>query len=536
MSTLGDGGRPARVFDTTRAQVQPPLDAWTEVLAALSLATDLANGHDYEKTLRSCVLAVGLAEAAGLDEPGLRQVFHATMLRFIGCTSFAHEEALVFGDDIAARQAFATVDHGDKRELWRASEAAMQGTPGRLRRLARRGAAMLRASGQLRDLYASQCEIGVRFGTRLSVDEGAIAALGRIHERWDGSGGPAGLREDALGMVACIVQVATLAELVHRRLGVDAAIEIVGRRGGTALSPRVCELLRAHARVLLAPLEQGSAWDAFLAIGSRFPMIAPAHALDDVVTVFADVADLSSVYTLGHSRAVAQAAVTAAEGLGLPTDELATLRHAALLHDLGRVAVPASIWEKPGPLTAADWERVRLHAYYGERILGRAPVLARVAALARADHERCDGSGYPRGAEASPLAARVLAAADVWCALREDRPHRAAHARERAQDELLAEVKAGRLDAQAVDAVLGRVAAPDPAAADVPAGLTTREIEVLRWVARGDTNKEVAVRLGISPRTVGHHLGHAFEKIGVSTRAAAALFIVENGLLRVDEP
>lgn len=513
-----------------------PLDAWTEVLAALSLATDLANGHDYEKTLRSCVLAVGLAEAVELGEPEVRAVLHATMLRFIGCTSFAHEEALVFGDDIAARRAFATVDHGDKRALWHASERAVEGTPGRLRRLARRGGALLRASSQLRELYASQCEIGVRFGTRLSVDAGALAALGRIHERWDGSGGPAGLREDAIGMVACVVQVATLAELLHRRLGVDAAIEIVARRGGTALSPRVCEVLRAHARALLAPLEQGSAWDAFVVIGSRFPMISPAHALDDVVGVFADVADLSSVYTLGHSRSVAQVAVTAAEGLGLPAEELGALRHAALLHDLGRVAVPASIWEKPGPLTAADWERVRLHAYYGERILGRAPALARAAVLARADHERCDGSGYPRGSEASPLAARVLAAADVWCALGEDRPHRAAHARERAQAELLAEVAAGRLDARAVDAVLGRAATPERGAAEVPAGLTTREIEVLRWVARGDTNKEVAARLGISPRTVGHHLAHAFEKIGVTTRAAAALFIVEHGLLHADAP
>lgn len=511
-----------------------PLDAWTEVLAALSLATDLANGHDYEKTLRSCVLAVGLAEALALGEPDVRAVLHATMLRFIGCTSFAHEEALVFGDDIAARQAFATVDHGDKQQLWRASDQAMQGTPGRVRRLARRGVAMLRASGQLRELYAAQCEIGVRFGTRLEVDEGVIAALGRIHERWDGRGGPAGLREDALGTVVCVVQVATLAELLHRRLGVEAAIEIVAQRGGTALSPRVCEVFRAHARALLAPLEHGSAWDAFVAIGSRFPMISPGHALDDVVGVFADVADLASVYTLGHSRAVAQVAVTAAEALGLPAEEIGALRHAALLHDLGRVAVPASIWEKPGPLTAADWERVRLHAYYGERILGRAPALARAAAIARADHERCDGSGYPRGVEASSAAARVLAAADVWCALREDRPHRAAHPRERAHAELLAEVAAGRLDARAVDAVLGRAAAP--ARDDAPAGLTTRELEVLRWVARGDTNKEVAARLGISPRTVGHHLGHAFEKIGVTTRAAAALFIVEHGLLRTDAP
>lgn len=510
-----------------RPHVPAPLDAWTEVLAALSLATDLANGHDYEKTLRSCVLAVGLAEAAGLDQPTIRDVFHATLLRFIGCTSYGHEEALLFGDDIAARLAFAAVDAGDKRQLWRAGGEAMQGSG--LRGLARRGVAMLGAAAKMQHLFSSQCEVGVRFGTRLAIGAGAITALGRIHERWDGSGGPAGLRAEQLGQVVCVVQVATLAELVHRRLGVDAAVEVVAQRRGRALAPPVCDALRAHAHLLLPPLAEGSAWDAFVAVGARFPVIAPAQDLDDVIAVFADVADLASVYTLGHSRAVAQASVAAAEALALPADAIVDLRRAALLHDLGRVAVPAGVWEKRGPLTAADWERVRLHAYYGARILGRAPTLARVAALACADHERCDGSGYPRGVDTAPLAARVLAAADVWCAMREDRPHRPALSPEQAQAELRAEVEAGRLDARAVDAVLGCARGRRPA--DAPAGLTAREIEVLRWVARGDTNKEVAVRLGISARTVGHHLGHAFGKIGVTTRAAAALFIAEQGLL-----
>lgn len=510
------------------------LDPWTEVLAALSLATDLANGHDYEKTLRSCTLAVGLAEAAGLDETQVRAVFHATMLRFIGCTSFAHEESLVFGDDVAARLAFATTDLGDKGELWRAGGEAMRGEPGALRRLARRSVAMLRAATGLRDLFASQCEVGVRFGERLSVDDAVVEALGRIHERWDGSGGPAGLRGEALGSVVSVVQVATLAELLHHRFGAEAAVEVAGQRSGHALAPEVCRALAAHAPALFAPLRLGSAWDAFVAIGERFPMIGPEREVDEVVEVFADVADLASVYTLGHSRAVAETVVAAAREQGRPASEIGELRHAALLHDLGRVAVPASVWEKREPLTAADWERVRLHAYYGQRILGRAPALARVAELACADHERSDGSGYPRGVSSSPPGARLLAAADVWCAMREDRPHRPALSNAQARQELRAEVAAGRLDVEAVDAILGRTRGGGRSA-ETPVGLTAREIEVLRWVARGDTNKEVAGRLGISARTVGHHLAHAYAKIGVSTRAAAALFIVEQGLLQTDE-
>lgn len=510
------------------------LDPWTESLAALSLATDLANGHDYEKTLRSCTLAVGLAEAAGLDEASVRAVFHATLLRFIGCTSFAHEESLVFGDDVAARLAFATTDVGDAREVWRAGGEAMRGVPNPLRRFARRSVAMLRASSGLRDLFASQCEVGVRFGTRLRVDDAGVEALGRIHERWDGGGGPAGLEGDALGPVVTVVQVSTLAELLHQRVGAEAAVEVVMQRAGSALAPAVCTVLADHAPVLFAPLEQGSAWDAFVTIGARFPVIGREHSIDDVVEVFADVADLSSVYTLGHSRRVAEAAVSAARALGLPDDEVVTLRRAAMLHDLGRVAVPASVWEKREPLTAADWERIRLHAYYGQRILGRAPALEAVAVLACADHERSDGSGYPRGVSSSPLAARILAAADVWCAMHEERPHRPALSKSKARRELLAEVEAGRLDAQVVDAILGRGGAER--GERTPAGLTPREIEVLRWVAQGDTNKEVAGRLSISPRTVGHHLAHAYAKIGVTTRAAAALFIVEQGLLHPPEP
>jgi HD-GYP domain-containing protein (c-di-GMP phosphodiesterase class II) len=507
------------------------VDEWTEVLAALSLATDLANGHDYEKTLRTCVLAVGLAEVAGFTEVEQRDVFHATLLRFIGCTSFAHEEALMFGDDIATRHAFATVDFGDLGQLWRAGGEALRGAPA-LGRLVRRGVALTRASDNLQRLFASQCEVATRLGTRLGLGAGVVRALGEIHERWDGEGGPAGLAGEQLGAVVRVVQVANLAELIHHRFGADAAIEVVGRRRGGALGPELADTFCTHARSLLAPLDSGSAWDTFVTTGARFPTIGPGHEVDEIVAAFADVADMVSGYTLGHSRAVAKAAGIGAANLGLSAERRAELQRAALLHDVGRVAVPASIWDKRGSLSPADWERIRLHAYYGDRILRRAPKLRGAAALVCLTHERCDGSGYPRAVDAKALApeGHLLAAADVYCALREERPHRPARSRAEATSELRREVAAGRLHAEAVDALLGSRVASERNSPR-PAGLTPREIEVLQWVARGETNKEVANRLGISPRTVGHHLAHAFEKIGVSTRAAAGLFAVEHGLL-----
>ena len=327
-----------------------------------------------------------------------------------------------------------------------------------------------------------------------------------------------------------MLQVAHFAESMVHRGGVEAASIAVAQRRGEALAPAVCDAFTAHARELLAPLEREGAWAAFVAIGSRFPVVQSSHRVDDVIAAFADFTDLYSVYTLGHSSQVAEVATRAAAALGIAAADIEILRRAALLHDLGRVALPCALWEKSTPLSAAERERIHLHAYWGQRLLARAPSLASEAALAEATHERCDGAGYPRRLEGAALgvAARVLAAADVWCALRSARPQRPAFDDSAAIAMLRGEVRSGQLDARVVDAILG--VGPSSARAR-PAGLTEREIEVLQLVARGDTNKEVAQRLGISARTVGHHLAHAYEKIGVSTRAAAALFAIEHGLV-----
>jgi DNA-binding CsgD family transcriptional regulator len=213
----------------------------------------------------------------------------------------------------------------------------------------------------------------------------------------------------------------------------------------------------------------------------------------------------------------------------LPVADLAVLGRAALVADLGAVGVPSGVWERAGPLGTDEHERVRLHPYLSERVLCRCTGLAPEAALAGAHHERLDGSGYHRGSTAPqlPSAARLLAAADVWTALRQDRPHRPAHAPARARDVLWAEVTAGRLDATAAEAVLSCGGQAAHRRSPRPAGLSDREGEVLRLVARGHSNRAVAAQLSISAKTVGHHVGHIYAKIGVSTRPAAALFAME---------
>jgi HD-GYP domain-containing protein (c-di-GMP phosphodiesterase class II) len=278
-----------------------------------------------------------------------------------------------------------------------------------------------------------------------------------------------------------------------------------------------------------------SAWQAALAAEPGLPGQLGDAEIDDAARTIGEFADLKGRLVRGHSAAVARLAEEAGRRAGLGAGEVTELRRAGHLHDVGRVGVTAAIWDKAGPLTDAERERVRLHAYYTERVLARAPALAGVAALAAADHERLDGSGYHRRIPAAAIgpAARILAAADVLAAMTEDRPHRPALPLDRAADELSREAAAGRLDPDAAAAVMAAAGlSRTPSRRERPAGLSEREVEVLRLVARGLTNKEVAAALEISPRTAGHHLEHVFEKVGVTTRAAATLFAMQNDLLR----
>ena len=192
-----------------------------------------------------------------------------------------------------------------------------------------------------------------------------------------------------------------------------------------------------------------------------------------------------------------------------------------------------AIWDKRGPLTAGEWERVRMHPYLTERMLRSSQALAPCGVIAGQHRERLDGSGYPNGLAGAAItrAARVVGAADAYQAMREPRPHRAALSPDAAARELRAEVGAARMDAEVVEAVLDAAGHRTPRRLAGPAGLTAREIDVLRLVARGRSNKDIAAELVITPKTVGNHIEHIYTKIGVSNRAAASLFAMRQGLL-----
>jgi len=322
-----------------------------------------------------------------------------------------------------------------------------------------------------------------------------------------------------------IVHVATDAALQRLIGGTDHAARVVRERAGHAFDPTIATLLADDATDLLAVDEAASVWDEVLAIEPRPHLCLAGDEIERALAAMGEFTDLMSPSFAGHSGGVADLAAAAAARCGLADTDVATVRRAAFVHDVGRVAIPAHIWQKPTPLTPDEWERVRLHAYYTERVLARSPFLSTLASIADSHHERLDGSGYHRGLTAAslPLPARILAAADAYQAMTQPRPHRPALTSRGAAEMLGEQARAGRLAADAVSAVLEAAGQPAPRLPR-PAGLTDREVEVVAGLARGLQTKQIAHALGISVKTADRHVQNAYAKMGVSTRAAAALF------------
>ena len=509
-----------------------------ELIAALSLATDLGSGQPMERALRRCLLAVALGEALGLGDDELGTVYYVALLQYVGCTTDAHELASVWGDEVAAGDWFAGIGSGEPPEVLAAMLRHLGAGEPPLRR-ARMLATALAGLPRQGKVIAGHCEVGQRLAERLGLGPDVQSALGQVYERWDGKGLPRRLRREAVGLPVRVVKLAQDAETFHRLGGVEAAVAVLRRRAGAAHDPSLVARFCQEASRLFGRLEAAPSWEGVLDAEPGARRCLAATDLDTALRAIADFADLKSPYLAGHSSGVAALAAEAARRCRLPAADVVAVWRAGLVHDLGRVGVSAGLWGKPGPLTGSEWERVRLHPYYTERILARPAALARLGALASLHHERLDASGYHRGAPAAslPMAARLLAAADVYHALTEPRPHRPTRSAEAAADELRRQARAGRLDGEAANAVLAaaghRVRTRRRA---WPAGLSDREVEVLRLAARGYSDHEMAQRLCLSKSTVHHHVQHIYDKLGVSTRAAATLFAMQHDLLEVTLP
>ena len=506
----------------------------SDLLAALSVATDLGMGQQPEKAVRSCLLATGLGRALGLPHEEVRDVYFASLMRHLGCTATASLEARWFGgDELASRRLAEPADFGNRREMLALMLGTGRGSGTRRPLLVGRAVAGDLLHG--RDILGAVCEAGALLAERLGLGQRVANAIAQQFERWDGRGGPQGLAGDAISFPARISEVATQALLFHQSGGADAAMSMVRDRSGSWFDPSVTDAFLRCGEDLLRANDAVDPWQAVLEAEPTPVRRIPPGELDRVAGCFAAMADLKSTFTLGHSARVGELSELAGRALGLDERAVVDLRRAALLHDLGRVGVSSGVWDKQGPLTRSEREQVRLHPYHTERILACSPVLAPLGRIAGLHHERLDGSGYHHGLAAAglPIPARVLAAADTFQTLTQDRPHRTVHTPAQAAERLVEEARAGRLDTDCVRAVVEAAGqAPAPARTGWPSGLSDREVEVLRLVARGLSNKQIAQTLVISRRTAEHHVQHVYAKIGHSTRAAAALFAMEHDLLR----
>jgi HD-GYP domain-containing protein (c-di-GMP phosphodiesterase class II) len=508
-----------------------------ELMASLSIATDLGMGQPLETALSSCVVAIRLGEALNLDGDTMRDVYYQALLRYIGCNAETYALAALVGDELALRGDFAAIDPGEIPDVLslvvRYIRKANAGEP--TSRIEERVARGLLTLPQLtHESFAGHCEVAQRLAGRMGLAESLTVCLGQLYERWDGRGQPRGLKGEEVAPAVLVVTLAQDAVVWFRIGGSDAAVATVRKRSGSAYDPRMAERFCAQATSMLTGLEQEPSWEAVLALEPGGRDYLTDDEFDRCCEALADFADIKSPYTLGHSSGVATLAAGAGRRYGLIEEDVRSLRRAGLLHDIGRVGISAGIWGKEGALSEREWEQVRLHAYYTDRVLARPEPLRRLGVLASQHHERLDGSGYHRavGGQALSPAARLLATADAYQAMTEPRPHRPPLSTDEAADELRREARGGRLDGDAVHAVLAEAGHQVPSIRrERPAGLTQREVEVMRLVARGLSNREMAEQLHLSADTVKHHIQHIYDKTGLSTRAGATLFAVENSLL-----
>ncbi|MBB3603674.1 HD-GYP domain-containing protein (c-di-GMP phosphodiesterase class II) [Mycolicibacterium sp. BK556] len=510
---------------------QPRTPSRAELLAALSVAIDLGLGQPAEHMLRSALIGTRIADRLGLDREQRDCVYYATLVMWIGCHADSHEFAQWFGDDISVRRDSYHVDWAGLPYFRFLAANIGRGEP-IAQRLTSMATLFINARGNMSQLIHSHCTSAALLADRMGLGSGVQNAVGFSFERYDGRGMPGGVRGEDIPIEMRVAQLADMAEVHHRSGGVSAAVEMVTGRSGHHFDPAVVEIFTADAEAILAGPQAGEVWEAALACAPDHHQPLQQQSLDELLEALGDFVDLKCPFTLGHSRAVAQLAGDAAELAGLGPETVTLVRRAGHVHDLGRIGVSNQVWSKPSTLSAAEFERMRLHPYLTTRILSRISGLEEVSQIAGNHHECVNGTGYPRSLPGAALGMpdRVLAAAVAYQSAVEPRPYRAPLEPAAAAHRLRERARGGELDEVAAEAVLRAAGHQTRRPSTRPDGLTPREIEVLCLVARGASNKEIATSLVISEKTARNHVERTYAKIGVTNRIGASMYALRHGL------
>ncbi|MBI3241508.1 MAG: HD domain-containing protein [Chloroflexi bacterium] len=485
-----------------------------ELMASLSLAIDLGNGQPIEWVMKCTLLGLNLAKAIGLSDDEQREVYYLSLLRHIGCTATAPADARRMGDETVVAEGM-TIDLDDPAQTLSFVLRNVGKTKPLAERLRLMANMLAVGSETAHTTCVAQNEVAERLAGMMGFASNFKRGLSQTFERWDGKGLPDKVQGEDLTLAARIAYLARDAATFYHLSGIDAAVTMVRQRSGRHFDPTLAEAFCRHAPDLCESLETDSVWEVVLAAEPGQSAWLTDEQFDMAAQAIADFTDLKSHYLVGHSRRVAKIAADAAKAYGLPEADVVTIRRAGWLHDIGRVGVTAGIWEKPGPLTASEWEQVRLHPYFTERVLSHSRALEPLGTLAALHHERLDGSGYHRRLPASMLTplARLLAAADGYCAMTEARPHRPALSHAAAATELRRDSTIGKFDPQTVDAVLSAAGHRAARLRRAPSNLTPREIEILRLIARGHSTKQIARQLTITEKTAENHIYNVYGKL-----------------------
>ena len=397
----------------------------SEVIGALSYALDLAEGQTSGHAVRSCLIGMRLAEELDIPAAERSDLFYALLLKDAGCSANSSRMADLFAaDDRNAKAKSKLIDWTDRRSAFMWSLRVAASGAGLTRRLQVLRA--IRDEGDVtRKFMEARCDRGAEIARMLFLSEETAAAIRSLDEHWDGHGMPDGLRGEEIPRAARILCFAQTIEVFHEAGGVRAARKVAKRRRGTWFDPVLVDafLRFSGEREFWAALEAPdvSRWEP-----DGLALSGDEDRLDRIAEACARVFDAKSPYSATHSQRVAEIADGIATELGFDADERRTLRRAALLHDIGKLAISNRILDKPGKLTDEEFTAIKAHPVHTLHILERAPCFAELADLAANHHEKLDGSGYPRSLTADDLdlPMRVLAVADIYEALTADRPYR----------------------------------------------------------------------------------------------------------------
>jgi len=417
-------------FGTAGAQPRQGGTRLSEILAGLSCALDLTEGQRPGHAVRTCLIGMRLATMMRLPPADQSSLFYALLMKDLGCSSNAARFAALFGHhDQDLKAQIKAIDWTRALEAFR--YVLRNVAPGQrlLTRTWRLMALLSQGSAGARDVVLTRCERGADIARLIGLDAGTCEAIRSLDEHWDGQGQPYSRRGHEIPRLARILNLAQTVEVYVSSYGVLAAYDMAAARRGSWFEPALVDCLLSipptdHFWTTLATRGQ------FASLAAIEPpdriVVANEEQIDRIAEGFARVIDAKSPWTYRHSTGVAAIAVAVGTHMGWPAAELRLLRRAALLHDLGKLAVSNLILDKPAQLTPEEFAVMRQHTQHTAEILRRVGCFQDLVDDAAGHHERLDGRGYHRGLVGRQVGrhARVLAAADICDALLASRPYR----------------------------------------------------------------------------------------------------------------